>query len=586
MSVQIVDDVLALARHGLVPVRLHFPIFGQNEVKCSCGNPNCPPGSRGKHPVERAWGKSATADEDIIRERWNAEWNVGIVLGICHGIPANQAIIDIEDDSPEGRDFADDLLSEYPAPSYTSGKSIHRLYRWSDRLPPVANMTINGLEFRFGGKGLETQSVAPPSRHHSGATYKWIEGRSLDDLPIPDLPEHVIEWLNQEFTRGESRRTGSSTVGTSKFRSPMGKIGPGARHHSLLKYANSLWRTMFELKGINGLDDQENIDQVWMWLAGQNALVCDPPKTEAELEAIFRSSQQFMRKEIEDQCEEELNRRLSETQPEEVVEQKDLDVDSYPGWLAKHQIYLRGDPLLGVLDQSPDRIDEWRCKWTMSYIVKGDEETIEIDIPDVATFYTTLTEFEHAGRFARRVQQETGGRMILSKTWTYWDWNTIWNGKKNDSKGKNGITRVLREYLMSVATVKVQQKNSLVDQVEGLLQKMTGPKHLLVDALNKWNSSGTSSFIGRLKFAPGTDQLTKIRLPEDPHTGLWVLEDGIVWLVKFDELSRAYRSAFGGVVGNRHLTESLESLGFEPRRYHRGIAEGRWHVQSVRLEDL
>jgi len=585
MPVQMLDSVLDLVRHGLTPVRLHYPIITESETRCSCGNPKCPENSRGKHPVEKAWGKSATDDVDIIRDRWGQnDWNVGIVLGICHGIAADKAIIDIEDDSLEGREFANTLLGDYPAPSYTSGKSIHRLYRWSEKLPPVANMTINGLEFRFGGKGLETQSVAPPSLHRTGARYAWVDGKSLDDMAIPELPQHVVEWLTEEYSRQESTRGTKSSSGTAKFRSPTGKIGVGSRHHSLLKYANSLWRMMFEMKGINGLDEQEVIDHVWMILAGQNALVCDPPKSELELENIFRSSQQFMRSEIEKELEEKLAQKLIEAQAEPTEEKSDLDTDSFGGWLQKHQIYLRLDPMFGMIDEDPDRIDEWRCKWEMTYVVKGDEETVEIKVPGIENdIQMTLAEFDIAGKFSRRVQQETGGEMILGRTFTIWNWETIWNGRKNDSKGKNGITRGLKEYLQANAKVRVRDENSLSDQVEDLCDRLAGPRHSLVSALRAWLETG-NGFSGRLKLTPGSDQLTKLKLPEDPNTGLYYVDGELWFLVKLSELSHQYRRAFGGVVSSRHLTEAVESCGFTPKRFIGGPAEGRWYGKVIEKE--
>ena len=200
-----VSEALDLAQHGLFPVRLHYPIFKSDRVACSCGKPGCT--SQGKHPLGVEWGKSATDDPEIIEQNFgSATWNVGIVLGLCHGIPADRAVIDVEDDSLEGRALADTLLADYPTPTYSSGKSLHRLYRWSEHLPLVANMTINGLEFRFGGKGLETQSVAPPSQHMNGSTYQWLPGKSLNDIPIIELPQHVIEYLQEESARRAQAR--------------------------------------------------------------------------------------------------------------------------------------------------------------------------------------------------------------------------------------------------------------------------------------------------------------------------------------------------------------------------------------------
>jgi len=252
MSV-VAADVVGLTSFGLYPVRLHYPIFRAGTVFCSCGKNSCT--AQGKHPVGNSWGKSATQDSDIIEAQWHDDqWNVGIILGLCHGIPADKAIIDIEDDSLEGRALADTILRDYPCPTYTSGKSMHRLYRWSENLPPVANMTIKGLEFRFGGKGKETQSVAPPSIHWTGAEYKWLDGMSLSDIPLTPLPDHLCQYLCDEWARNAATSPGiTSTTDARKFRSPIGKTGVGARHHSLLIEAFSLRSLALNIWGINGI---------------------------------------------------------------------------------------------------------------------------------------------------------------------------------------------------------------------------------------------------------------------------------------------------------------------------------------------
>ena len=81
------DGALKLASHGLYVVRLHYPIFDHQskQVRCSCGRSEC--SAEGKHPVGAQWGKSATTDPDSIRDFWReADWNVGVLLGLGHGI--------------------------------------------------------------------------------------------------------------------------------------------------------------------------------------------------------------------------------------------------------------------------------------------------------------------------------------------------------------------------------------------------------------------------------------------------------------------------------------------------------------------
>ncbi|TXH50309.1 MAG: hypothetical protein E6Q97_20780 [Desulfurellales bacterium] len=573
----VLDGVLSLASHGLFPVRLHYPIFHPDRVSCSCGNSECK--GKGKHPVGNQWGKSATDEEGVLRDQWSgADWNVGIILGLCHGIPADRAIIDIEDDTLEGRALADALLGDYPTPTYTSGKSLHRLYRWSEKLPPVANMTISGLEFRFGGKGKETQSVAPPSKHYTGAEYRWTDGKSLDDLPIANLPPHVIEYLCEEYARANSGGpTGTSTTDARKFRSPIGKIGPGARHHSLLTQANHLWRVAFRLNGINGLDEQDVVDQVWMWLAGANLLVCDPPKSEAELQVICNSSQKFMQAELLKELEEKEQMTIPK-------EPSAADDKTFMAYLHRNKIRLLPDERYKSDIHEPDRIDQWVADWFIEYITKGDEDLVQITINGVENpIVMKSEEFIRPTIMARRVHQETQGKIILDQTYVFWDWKSIWEGRPNDKKKANGITRGLREYLTTNAKVSVQKENSLADQIEDLIVSLAGPKAVLIQ---KYRESLEKKFVhhaGRLKLAPGTEELTSQSLPEDPKTGYYPWNNQI-WLgVKLDELSKRYRSSYGGGVTSRQIHEAVESLGFLKKKTTLGGVEGRWWMKQQEI---
>lgn len=574
-------DVVDLARHGLYPVRLHYPIFRDDGVFCSCGKADCK-NSKGKHPVASAWGKAATQDEDIIQEQWSSgNWNVGIILGPCHGIPADQAVIDIEDDTPEGREFADILLDGYPAPTFTSGKSLHRLYRWTPDLPETgkASITINGLEFRFGGKGRETQSVAPPSIHHSGAQYKWVEGKSLDDLPITDIPKHVIDLVCQRWAE-QAHSRGPSNTDARRFRSPQGKIGPGARHGSLLIEANSLWRKAFQIWGINGIEDQEAIDQVWMWLMGANLLVCEPPKTEAEVKVIFQSSQSFMQKEFE----KELEAKQKTTDPALAQDPHEAHWErSFGAWLHKHSIRLITDPAMDPTQQNTDRIDEWTCEWKMRYVTQGDEDLVQIEIDSFPPISMNTKEFEIAKTFARKVQQQTGGKFILNTTFTMWDWNSIWDGRPNDRKRANGITRGLREHLLAKAIVEEQKANGLSDQIEDLIAAMSGNLHQLLEGLSVYTAHG-HQFEGRLKVVPGGG-LTEIRDREDSLTGYYYTGGKILLLVRVDEISRRFRSSYGGVIVTRQIVETLEKLGFSKERIQRGPLSGRWFIKEEIIQE-
>lgn len=575
----LVQPAIELTKYGLYPVRLHFPIFKEgSEVLCSCGNPKCT--AQGKHPVGLEWGKGATQDEEVIRDRFgNAAWNVGIVLGICHGIPANQAVIDIEDDSPEAREFAEVLLADCPCPSYSSGKSIHRLYRWTPNLPAAANFTYKKLEFRFGGSGKETQSVAPPSIHPSGKQYEWLPGRSLEDLPITELPLHVIEWICNEWASSHSKKGSGSGSGNKKFHSDRGKLAPGERHHALLTECNKLWRMMYRLHGINGMEEDEVCEQVLMWMRGNNAVVCDPPKSDQEVAVIFNSSRSFMMKEIL----KEIDEKKEMEQPETADKN---DEDSFGSWLHKHGIRYRPDPSLPSNSDAETRIDEWVSNWKMQYLTEGDEELIAVHFEGIEKpSIMKHPEFDKASSFARRVQQDTQGKISLNRTFPFWNWATIWSGGEISKKKPKGIVRGLREFLLNKAEVVQHVEQDLADQVEDLVYELSGPLNGIEAGIEEFlRLENKASLSGRLKMLSG-GSFTTSRAPEDPNTGWYFIDDKICLVVKYSEVCKAYRRSYGNGVANRLLAEAMSSakLGFEKKKLNVGAISGRCYLKSVKV---
>lgn len=148
-------------------------------------------GMPGKHPVHDEWMLHATADEEIIA-KWfeNGEpWNIGIPLGPSSGV------VDTEWD--DERSFATAKrfgLLKAPTAGYVSNRGGHRFWKLDKRLIdlPKGVKKIDGLEVRFGGGGKMTQSIIPPSVHHTGKIYTWEPGRSPDEIELATMPEALV----------------------------------------------------------------------------------------------------------------------------------------------------------------------------------------------------------------------------------------------------------------------------------------------------------------------------------------------------------------------------------------------------------
>ncbi len=163
--------------------------------------------TREKNPgtlLGAAWQKKASADpvriEAWIKQHGACNW--GVLLGPSSGI------CDVEDDSPEGREILDKAMADCGAvtPCYTSGKSIHRLFLYDERMADdsASIVTAFGTEWRFGDDAA--QSVVPPSVHPSGKEYAWLPGLSPDDVEVARLPDSMWQlMLNLRQRDGERK---------------------------------------------------------------------------------------------------------------------------------------------------------------------------------------------------------------------------------------------------------------------------------------------------------------------------------------------------------------------------------------------
>ena len=603
------DGALLLAKHGLHVVRLHYPIFGGDGVGCSCGSRDCPSRKgQGKHPVGAQWGKSATTDQQVIGELWGkAPWNVGVLLGLGHGIPPEHAVIDIEDDTLEGRNLADALLRDYPTVTWSSGKSLHRLYRWHPGLPNVATITISGMEIRIGGQGKDTQSVAPPSRHAGGLTYQWVQGKEIGEIPVAALPDHVVEWICEEYTRQQSGAAGGGAPSNNhhkNFRSPGKKVTEPGRNNAMLRHANSCWRDACRLHGINGIEEQDVRDQVWLWVWGANLATCEPPMEEAEVWQVFLNAEKFMRAELQREAEEHWQRAMAEADPAAAVAavaaegQSEAgeehggdappvvlpkDPRSFVDYLASSGLRLIRDPSLSWEDVTPDRIDVWESDWGVRYVLQAERETVVLT---VGGHEVELGEadLDKPSIVARKVYQGTGGAVSLDRTFAFWNWKTIWSGRANKtSDGRsNGITRGLREHLANKATVEQAAEQGVAGLVLDVITQLVGSVQTIAEAAVEYCEAGASipAWKDRLKLSPN-GELVLIGLEGEPVSGIYAAGvEGLCVVVKLDEVAQRFGKSFGrGKTTAADLSKIMEELGFEKKKVYSGRASGRcWRM--------
>jgi hypothetical protein len=122
-------------------------------------------------------------------------------LAVVLGPISKLFVIDV--DGPEAHaELISRLDAEPAAPKVLSGSGKPFRYHLFFRHPAVptrAKITPwhPMLEFR----GNRSIVILPPSLHRSGLRYQWAPGRSLEDIPLPDVPAAVLEALSERAAK-------------------------------------------------------------------------------------------------------------------------------------------------------------------------------------------------------------------------------------------------------------------------------------------------------------------------------------------------------------------------------------------------
>lgn len=177
---------------------------------CACGRRDC--GSIGKHPIHRLAPRGlhdATTRLDTVSHWWQSmpDANVGIRTGIDSGL----VVLDV--DGPMGHQALLALVA------------VHGLFhaRWArtgsggwhayfahpgPAVPGSAGRVGDRLDVRGEGGYV----VAPPSRHRSGRSYRWVVLADDGSAPVGDDLPAFPRWLLELAVLGTSHRSPSSQV--------------------------------------------------------------------------------------------------------------------------------------------------------------------------------------------------------------------------------------------------------------------------------------------------------------------------------------------------------------------------------------
>src|SRR5690554_2120528 len=169
-----------------------FPLFGTVEVggerRCECpAAENCD--RPGKHPRVR-WTHEATVDTQQVEEWWQRWPSANI--GIPTGTPSGWCVLDLDvDEETSGESELDTWLEtevglgwsgarlrEVTLAQRTGGGGLQLVLRY-----PGEVRTVVGWLPLVDVKAEGGYIVAPPSKHVSGGTYRWVTENSPDEAP-------------------------------------------------------------------------------------------------------------------------------------------------------------------------------------------------------------------------------------------------------------------------------------------------------------------------------------------------------------------------------------------------------------------
>jgi P4 family phage/plasmid primase-like protien len=196
-----------------------LPCYGINDSgRCTCNGSHTEPKDVGKHPAIGEWQIRATDDSSVVTEWWtsNPDRNIGVN---CK--PSGFLVIDIDPRSGGIESFEkfEELVGALPATvealtgEYNhNGKAVrgrHLYYKVESNEQLLGNLKsadLPGIDIKHNGYVL-----IAPSRHFSGVTYEWADGKAPWQIEMANAPEELLNSL-----RKRNRRSGTS-LGTTDW---------------------------------------------------------------------------------------------------------------------------------------------------------------------------------------------------------------------------------------------------------------------------------------------------------------------------------------------------------------------------------
>jgi hypothetical protein len=247
---------LGYAARGIPVYPVHWPRSAPGGASLGC---SCPHGSTcdrpAKHPLVRHGVNDATC-KPVQLKRWWSRWpqaNIGLAAGVVFDA--------LDVDGPAGLAALHQLVRAagpwLPGPLVaTGGGGWHHWFRPTG----LGNRPPRGLD-HVDWRGRGGCVLAPPSRHASGRSYRWLRG--LDQAPLPEVPAALRALLEPPAPPPDPSGTPTRPVPVghpygrrvlADELAVLGRATPGHRNHALNRCAFKAYRYV-----ASGLLDDEQV---------------------------------------------------------------------------------------------------------------------------------------------------------------------------------------------------------------------------------------------------------------------------------------------------------------------------------------
>lgn len=257
-----------LARRYAKAGLLVLPLYEMRHGACSCRNPDC--FSPGKHPRLKHGVKQASSDLASV-DQWWSQWP-GANIGIATGHIVSVFDVDLDKDGDKSLRWLEVTHGRLPKTwtTITGGGGRHYFFKMpNEELKNAVKLWKRpGLDFR----GTSGYVVAVGSETNKGS-YSWVHGLAPWEVELAELPGYILQQVRHGVRIRKVRRENPQKVEINAFDS----LGSGERNTGLARIAGHL------------IASGKDYNTSRTLLASANEMLCNPPLSEREVEAIHAS---------------------------------------------------------------------------------------------------------------------------------------------------------------------------------------------------------------------------------------------------------------------------------------------------------